>query len=144
MNKAIIVQSVIFKADRMVCLVKVAADAPAFTTSELADRLLVRHPRLARHACVNKFGTTFGDCLPRTSLPHVLEHLVIDCQVSYDDDEYVGTTEWLDQDERTARIELSYRDDLAALSALRQALDLLDGLLDDDDVIPRPNGEGRA
>ena len=64
-----------------------------------------------------------------TSVPHLLEHLVIHGQVfdsaTPSNAALVGTTEWLDEANGLARIEVNYADDLAALSALKTALAFL-------------------
>ena len=130
MTRMISVDAITFRPDRMVCEVHVDPGTPTHTSPTLATAICEAFPTLPHHACVNSQGTTLGDCLGRTSLPHVLEHLVIDYQVSYDDEMFVGTTEWLDRNAGTARIEVSYRDDVVALRALQQAVASLNDLLD--------------
>lgn len=112
------------RADRLVCEVSVAPGARRFTTPELLARVCAQHPNLPRHACVNDEGDTFGAVMERTSLPHLLEHLVIDLQAQEASDEdavFVGTTEWLDEFAGRARVEVSFIDDLVALRAFRDA-----------------------
>lgn len=100
-----------------------------YTTPELARRVCEKFPRLSRHTCVNDVGPTFGAVIDRTPLPHLLEHLVIDLQVSGEKCDtlsecftYVGTTQWLDESAGLARVEVNFADDLAALRAFRDAL----------------------
>ena len=123
------VDTITFRSDRMVCDVHLDPGTPTHTTPAFARDICAAFPALPLHTCVNSHGSTLGDCLERTSLPHVLEHLVIDFQVSYDDGIFVGTTEWLDRNTGTARIEVSYRDDVEALRALQQAVSALNGVL---------------
>lgn len=118
---------------------------------------------LAYHTCVhgddpaaNPDNPTFGAVIENTSLPHVLEHLIIDEQVRnaetprpnsapvtpsdpaalapspapFTDATFVGTTEWLDEAAGLARVEVNFTDDLVALRALRSALAFLNGILD--------------
>lgn len=159
---ALSVEHVTVRTGRLSVLVRVAAGTPRFSSPDLAARLCERFPTLPFHACVNEAGETFGCVMGSTSLPHVLEHLVIDLQVrasaSADAPNgcadalarradtsalgaraapsaqaalanpapaFVGTTEWLDQAAGTARIEVSFADDLVALRALRDAADIL-------------------
>ena len=73
--------------------------------------------------------------MDHTPLPHLLEHLVIDLQVreaQRDDDAFAGTTDWIDQEAGTARIQVSFTDDLAALRAFRDAVRFLNDAI----VIP--------
>lgn len=159
---ALSVEHVTVRTGRLSVLVRVAAGTPRFSSPDLAARLCEWFPTLPFHACVNEVGETFGCVMGSTSLPHVLEHLVIDLQVrasasadapngctdapsaSADASAlgagaapsaqsgpanpapaFVGTTEWLDQAAGTARIEVSFADDLVALRALRDAADIL-------------------
>lgn len=119
-------ERVIVGAGRLTLLVRLAPDAPRSTDAALARRLLAARPSLALHACVNDCGPTFGDVAADTSLPHVLEHLIIDEQVrdssTLTDATFVGTTEWLDEAAGLARVEVNFADDLVALRAVRNAL----------------------
>ena len=112
------------RVDRLVCEVAVAPGVRRSTTPELMARVCAQHPNLPLHACVNDEGDTFGAVMDRTSLPHLLEHLVIDLQTQATSDEdavFVGTTEWVDEFAGRARIEVSFTDDLVALRAFRDA-----------------------
>ena len=112
---------------------EVLVDARARTaTPELAAALLERFPTLAEHSCVNDEGGTLAAVLDHTSVPHLLEHLVIDLQTraaGAADDVFVGTTEWVREREGRARVQVSFTDDLVALRALTQATRLLNELL---------------
>ena len=135
------------RADRVVCDVALAPGATRRTTPELAARVRAAHPHVPRHACVNDEGDTFAAVMDHTSLPHLLEHLVIDFQTraavrrgdgaeagsaaayadagSALDAVFVGTTEWTDEAAGRARIEVSFLDDLVALRAFRDAIAFL-------------------
>ena len=135
MGQAVCVTHMTVKQDRVVCLIHVASDAPKYTSPHMARMLEEAVPTLPGHVCVNSKGATFGDCMDHTGLPHVLEHLVIDCQVrsscekkAYDTGLFVGTSEWTDEESGNARLELSYKDDLEVLSAIQQAVRLLNGI----------------
>lgn len=128
---ALSIERITVQRGRISLLVRVAPDAPLETDAALAQRLLALRPTLAHHACVNDRGLAFGDVIARTSLPHVLEHLIIDEQVrdprTLTERTFVGTTEWLDESTRLARVEVNFSDDLVALGAVRRALSLLNG-----------------
>ncbi len=116
---------------RMTLLVRLSPACPRTTDREMARRLLAARPSLARHTCVNDRGPTFSAVIADTSVPHVLEHLIIDAQVrdpaSLADINFVGTTEWLDEAAGLARVEVNFCDDIVALRALRDALSFLNG-----------------
>lgn len=116
---------------RLSVVVRVDARFPRYTTPDLACRLAQARPTLPHHTCVNGKGPTFGDVMAHTSLPHVLEHAIIDEQVrdpaTLTDIPFVGTTEWLDEHAGLARVEVNFADDLIALRALRNALSFVNG-----------------
>ncbi len=97
---ALSIERITGQRGRISLLVRVAPDAPLETDAALAQRLLALRPTLAHHTCVNDRGPAFGDVIAHTSLPHVLEHLIIDEQVrdprTLTERTFVGTTEWLD------------------------------------------------
>ena len=76
---------------------------------------------------MNGAGDTFGAVMEATSLPHLLEHLVIDLQTqaappdASPDTAYVGITRWTDENAGRAHIEVRFTDDLVALRAFRDA-----------------------
>ena len=132
------VQRIIVRKDRTVCYVALDPQAPRVTTPDLAQRLVARVPTLPQHDCVNEKGPTFGDVMAHTSIPHVLEHLVIDLQTrqaAHSTDPrmqarvFRGTTEWINISEGRAKIELDYADDLVVLKALTDSVDILNDVL---------------
>ena len=114
-------------AGRIGCDVALAAQAPRTTDPVLAARVCASFPNLPRHACVNGAGDTFGAVMEATSLPHLLEPLVIDLQTqaappdASPDTAYVGITRWTDENAGRAHIEVRFTDDLVALRAFRDA-----------------------
>lgn len=126
-------ERVAIERDRMALLVRVPGGPGAHLSPATAERLRSARPRLARHRCLNAEGAPFGDILARTSLPHVLEHLIIDFQAEMNDRSaatFVGTTEWLNEREGLARVEVNFTDDLIALAALKAACALMEGMVD--------------
>ena len=131
LRKRISVTSIVVNTGRLVCEVSVPDSSFRHTNSAIAQRLSARFPSLKHHACVNAVGRTFGCVMERTSMPHVLEHLAIELQTRATDNPqatFVGTTEWVDEAAGVARVQVSYLDDLQALRALSEALDILNGI----------------
>jgi len=147
-------ESIVVKGDRVEAEVVVAEQAYRYTTPQLAERILARFPQLLLHTCKNEKGHTFASAIEHTSLPHVLEHLIIELQVqaaagiSPDSTSspgnspastslttqaegispcttYVGNTQWICRDEGRARVAVSFTDDLVALRAFRDAANFL-------------------
>lgn len=124
------VSRVVVKADRMVCDVQLSPACPRVSSRVLMSALLQVHPQLAEHACKNERSTTFGAVMNRTPLIHVLEHVAIDCMVQNEsakttssDTLFVGNSRWLDPVQGLGRVELGFRDDIAALRALKIAVE---------------------
>lgn len=131
--EALTVERIIVTKGRLSVLVRMNPNAPRCVTPGLLQTVLERHPTLPAHACVNDVGSTFAAVMAETSIPHLLEHVIIDAQVR---DErtpcgvsLVGTTEWLDERQGLARVEVSFTDDLVALRALRSALSFINEAL---------------
>ena len=76
------VERVTFERDRMALLVRVPEGVDACLGPRGAARLLAARPSLAFHTCLNAEDAPFAEVLARTSLPHALEHLVIDFQAA--------------------------------------------------------------
>lgn len=136
---------------RLTCRLRFAPGCPRRTDASLAEAAAQAYPSLPRHACVNEVGGRFGEVMADTPLPHLLEHIAIAAQArdnaakAPDVPErakepnaaggpggaplFVGTSEWLDEKTGLACVELSFVDDLAALSALNEAVGFLNALL---------------
>ena len=115
--------------DRMVFDVLFPDEGLRMTNGDLAGRVLALRPDIARHACVNSQGPTFAAVIGNTSVPHLLEHCVIDFLIEDSNDlsdTYRGTTRWLDADAGRARIQISMKDDLAVLRAFKRAVRFLE------------------
>lgn len=128
-SPSVIVERIAVKRDRISLLVRLAAHAPRHVSPQLAREAASAFPGIEHHTCVNDYGPEFGDVLVGTSVPHLLEHLIIHGQINHESTPsratLLGTTEWINQKEGLARIEVNYVDDLVALSALREALAFL-------------------
>lgn len=118
------------RRDRLICTVQMGEGAPRQMNSLLAEKVLQDFPTLTQHICANDQGVRLTDVLADTSIPHVLEHLAVDYQAkACPDGVFVGTTEWLDAAAGTARVELSFQNDLSALAAVRAAAEYLSTVL---------------
>lgn len=140
----LVIEKLTVKSSRIVCDVRVADTSSlsrsSQTTPQFIDAILEYYPTLLHHACVNDEGDTFAAVADHTSLPHLLEHLVIAMQVEVETESmnvssspttFVGTTEWTDLCTNRARVEVNYRDDLVALRAFSEASALINRLLDE-------------
>ncbi len=131
------------RADRMICDLRIAdarfasLDAPGVAGTDLPRKLTRRFPDLPSHACVNDFGPTFGSCMAKASMPHLLEHLVIALQAEAEAADpsvaaplcFVGKTRWTDFARLAARVEVNYRDDITAFRAFRDAALFVDSIV---------------
>ena len=105
---------------------------PAYRTTspELIAQVLVQFPTIPFHTCRNEVGPTFSAVMENTSLPHLLEHLVIDIQTrahaeredEATDPVFTGTTQRSATMHDVAIVRVSFYDDLIALGAFKQAL----------------------
>lgn len=124
--EAISIERVRVLRGRLSLLIRMAPGFPRDVSPALLAAALERFPSLPFHACVNDAGPTFSAVMASTSVPHLLEHLVIDVQArdaaTPADLILAGTTEWLDKEGGLARVEVNFADDLAAFRALREAL----------------------
>ncbi|MBQ9043781.1 MAG: hypothetical protein IJ111_13320 [Eggerthellaceae bacterium] len=122
------VSAITVQTGRLVCDVEIAEERFRFTTPRLAAFVGQRYPDLPHHACVNDKGPAFGDVIEHTSTPHLLEHLAISLQTREAvgaEDPFVGTTEWVDEAQGQARVQISFRDDFEALRAFNEATQFL-------------------
>lgn len=105
---------------------------------KLAEALLQKYPFIKEHACKNSHGPAFGDCIQTTSVPHILEHVILEeCKkndagnkvsdFSVKNKLFVGKTTNLSED--LAKIELKYYDDIFMLNAINRATTELNNML---------------
>lgn len=129
--RAIAIEHVTVRPDRIVADVRVGDERYASTSPALVAAALRRFPHLLSHACVNGKGTTFSAVADDTSVVHLLEHMVIEEQARLGGEGpvYVGKSVWVDRRRLRGRVEVSYVDDLVALRALKAAQEWLDAFL---------------
>lgn len=119
------------RADRIVADIALSPACPRYTSPVLAKAITQDFPNLPQHACVNDCGKTFAAVINNTPIPHLLEHMVVDLQVrrSNTKQTFIGTSEWVCEGNARARVEVSFADDLVALAAFRDAIDMLNAAL---------------
>lgn len=126
--------------DRVEASVRIVDQEARVTSKALIDRVLQQFPTVPYHACRNDVGPTFGAVMERTSVPHLLEHLVIDIQThaharnetsqgASDQAIFTGTTQWSADDPDVAIVRVSFLDDLIALGAFKKALHFINHAL---------------
>lgn len=140
LTAALNIEGLTVKNDRVVCEVSIDPRYSAYTTPALIEAVKKDFPDLPKHTCKNARGDTFASVMDNTSIPHLLEHMVIDLQVrelashkaesssdsrSVSQKTYLGTTEWINKKAQRARIEVSFTDDLSVLRAFRDASQIL-------------------
>ncbi len=126
------IESLRVRPGRIELSTRVASQRYANTTPQLIERCLQYAPTLGMHACRNGVGPTFGAVMNNTSVPHLLEHLIVDAQARAAQSPqrvFTGTTQWSAQCPLVANIAVSYEDDLVALRALKESLAFLNGVL---------------
>lgn len=126
---------------RLRAFVRLAEDASRYVDESMYAGACGAYPTLPLHSCINSKGPTFGDVAVGTSVPHLLEHLVIAEQVRLAGEgrdglppaqaTFVGTTAWTEGGAALgeAVVEVSFVDDLAAIEALSRSLMLANDLL---------------
>ncbi len=130
-NDPLQVERIVVEKGRLACYVVVPNPKHRFTDDALAQTVVKRFPDLMVHSCVNATSRQFSTVINNTSVPHLLEHIAIDIQVhkAQHGDTFVGATEWVDEKQGRALVQLSFVDDLEALSALKEALVFLNDAL---------------
>ena len=146
MNKPLAYEKIKVRADRIELLVRVCDEKFRLTNADLIAVCEKDFPLLSSHACYNEKGTTFGAVMNSTSVPHLLEHLIVylevlalnsSCEQAHDkegqwgtlDKVITGSTQWSADDNCLALVSVSFFDDIVALSACNQALEYLNEAL---------------
>lgn len=128
-GKLIGIERVSISPGRMSLDVRLADACPRLTDGAIADAAIKRFPTIAMHACRNAKGPTFGCVMDETSIPHLLEHVLIELQLEAAESEtamLAGNTRWTDEGQGQARVQVSFVDDSQALQALAKATEWLE------------------
>lgn len=134
MQNKVVLEHLSVLPDRIEALVRIDDARYRMTTPDLIAKVVELFPTVPYHACRNEVGPTFGAVMEKTSVPHLLEHLVIDIQTHQHaedkcrtDDQiaFTGTTQWSAEDPALAQVRVSFLDDLVALGAFKEALQVI-------------------
>lgn len=129
---ALMVESIDIAKGRMCVRLRIREGA-RFTDPRIAVKVMTRFPCVGLHSCKNDSGPHFVDVIECTSTAHVLEHLMIDLQLGDGatpmGSRLVGFTQWIDEDEGIAEVQVAFLNDMVALRALRDAVSFLNGIL---------------
>lgn len=140
---ALAIEHLTVMPDRIEAKVHILYPAARMTTPSLIERTCKAFPTLPYHACRNAAGPTFDAVMRHTSLPHLLEHLVIDIQTHEHDQHasevgcaeqavFTGTTQWSGEDPNLAIVRVSFLDDVIALGAFKKALHFINQALKEE------------
>lgn len=128
----LVIEHIQVRPDRMEVTIRVRSEQFAYTNNQIIEEVLSHFPSLGMHACRNHKGRLFADVMNHTSIPHLLEHMVVDGQTrraQKEDRIFTGTTQWIREDPLVALVAFSYEDDLVALEVLNQCVALLNAIL---------------
>lgn len=128
----LVIEHIQVRPDRMEVTIRVRSEQFAYTNNRIIEEVLSHFPSLGMHACRNHKGRLFADVMNHTSIPHLLEHMVVDGQTrraQKEDRIFTGTTQWSREDPLVALAAFSYEDDLVALEVLNQCVALLNAIL---------------
>lgn len=132
MKEAVAIERVHVAHGTLTLQVRVAEGARR-TDARIAAQAAEDFPSLPSHSCVNPKGPAFGSVMADTSVPHLLEHLIIDLQVAAEPAQsratFAGHTTWLDEEAGCASITVKFRSDATALQAANHACTYLNTLL---------------
>lgn len=123
------IKSITVNKSRINCVV--VFPSIKFSDANIKNLLIKNRPTLVSHKCKNKNSQAFVDVLAQTSMPHILEHLIIDYQIEYANKSNIfgitllGSSEWLDKSFGLAKIEFQYFDDIVAIKSINNSVNLL-------------------
>lgn len=121
---ALQVERIRVRDDRVVVYLTLPNKRWRYTTPALAKRVMHDYPTVVHHTCVNAKGNTFGSVIRRTPLPHLMEHLTIDILAGRStdpDDMFTGFSTWVGENHEKARVEVSMKDDVNTIKAVKEA-----------------------
>lgn len=131
-REAVRIEAIRVRADRIEASVAVSSERYRMSDPALVRRCLRFAPTMVHHACRNEVGPLFSFAMESTSVPHLLEHMVIDAQTRCAHNAsrvFTGATQWDEMGSLTATVSLSYEDDLETLRCLSQAVSFLNDAL---------------
>lgn len=145
MTAGVKIERITVSHGRMQISLLLEAWVPRESTAVFAREIAAMYPTICSHSCINDSGPTFGAVIEQTSIPHVLEHMIIEEQLALmpevkkarggqqnnprlNDCPIVGTTR-IGENGKRALIEVSFFDDIIAMRAINKALEVLNETL---------------
>ena len=137
--------SIVFKENRALIKVQVEGCLTPEERVVLKQLLYNRYPKIKEHSCKNSHGPRFDDCVETTSIPHILEHIILEelketaspCRLdpstplrSAQDDVTLFVAKTSNLGGGVAKIELKYYDDISTLQAIKRAASSLNEMLE--------------
>lgn len=131
--------------DKICAHVLVNPGMPLMTSEDIEATARVYYlvPAIAKHLCLGDSGREFQDCMGRTELCHLLEHVTVELmnETGLAGSISCGRTRASEHDERVFEVELSCPDDALAIGALSSATFMMDWAYLHADQ-PAPDVEG--
>ena len=116
--------------DKICAHVLVNPGMPLMTSEDIEATARVYYlvPAIAKHLCLGDSGREFQDCMGRTELCHLLEHVTVELmnETGLAGSISCGRTRVSEHDERVFEVELSCPDDALAIGALSSATFMMD------------------
>ncbi|MGI6045547.1 MAG: cyanophycin synthetase family protein [Eggerthellaceae bacterium] len=132
MDEGLHVEKLSVGKGRLSISLTIARSENRYMNHNRADIVASYFPDLLHHVCVNNAGDTFGDIIETTSVPHLFEHLVIQFQTEETEDDsavFVGNTQWVDEENGRARVQVNFLSDFEALQAVSEATRFINTIL---------------
>ncbi len=116
--------------DKICAHVLVNPGMPLMTSEDIEATARVYYlvPAIAKHLCLGDSGREFQDCMGKTELCHLLEHVTVELmnETGLAGSISCGRTRVSEHDERVFEVELSCPDDALAIGALSSATFMMD------------------
>lgn len=141
MAQLIEIQKVVVGTKFLTATVRIADDAPLYTSEDLEGTTRVYNllPGIIDQACIGDAGSTFKDVMGDTELAHLLEHVTIEllAQTNMVGAITAGKTWAVDEANRVYNVQFSCPDDVLVAGALSSAVWLMTwAYMDGTDPIP--------
>lgn len=141
MAQLIDIQKVVVGMRNLTATVRIADDAPLYTSEDLEGTTRVYNllPGIIDQTCVGDASSTFKDVMGDTELAHLLEHVTIEllARTNMVGAITAGRTWAVDEGNRTYNVQFSCPDDVLVTGALSSAVWLMTwAYLDGSDPVP--------
>lgn len=141
MDQLIDIQKVVVGMRNLTATVRIADDAPLYTSEDLEGTTRVYNllPGIIDQTCMGDSGSTFKDVMGDTELAHLLEHVTIEllARTNMVGAITAGRTWAVDEPNRVYNVQFSCPDDVLVTGALSSAVWLMTwAYLDGNDPVP--------